>query len=84
MAGLLRVNAFCVGATDFSMVCTFHAANPGSGILDNAMRAGDVARLMVDLLRDWPEGRTGENIDVAVGHPIQLPSRQPAAVSEGV
>lgn len=69
----VRVNGLCMGATDSHMVRTFHEQNPDSGILVNAMRAEDVAALMVDLINEGPEGRTGNNINIAVGHPIELP-----------
>ncbi|MXX18293.1 MAG: SDR family oxidoreductase [Dehalococcoidia bacterium] len=69
----VRVNGLCMGATDSHMVRTFHEQNPDSGILVNAMRAEDVAALMVDLINEGPDGRTGNNINIAVGHPIELP-----------
>ena len=69
----IRVNGLCMGATDSHMVRTFHEQNPGSGILNNAMRAEDVAALMIELIGEGPEGRTGNNINIAVGHPIELP-----------
>lgn len=69
----VRVNGLCMGATDSHMVRTFHEQNPGSGILDNAMRAEDVAALMLELIAEGPGGRTGNNINIAVGHPIELP-----------
>ena len=37
------------------------------------MRAEDVAALMIELVNEGPEGRTGNNINIAVGHPIELP-----------
>lgn len=70
----VRVNSLCMGATDSHMVRTFHEQNPTSGILTNAMRAEHVAALMVELVAEGPEGRTGNNINIAVGHPIELPS----------
>ena len=69
----VRVNGLCMGATDSHMVRTFHEQNPGSGILVNAMRAEDVAALMIALIAEGPEGRTGNNVNIAVGHPIELP-----------
>ncbi len=69
----VRVNGLCMGATDSHMVRTFHEQNPGSGILDNAMRAEDLAALLIELVQEGPQGRTGENINIAVGHPIELP-----------
>jgi hypothetical protein len=37
------------------------------------MKPADIARLMLDLVRD---GRTGDYIGAAVGHPIVLPPRR--------
>ena len=79
----IRVNAFCMGATDSNMVRTFNAANPGSGILDNAIKAEDVAQLMIDLLHEGPSGRSGDNINIAVGHPIELPQPGSPFIFEG-
>ncbi|MCY3506582.1 MAG: SDR family NAD(P)-dependent oxidoreductase [Chloroflexi bacterium] len=69
----VRVNGLCMGATDSHMVRTFDEQNPDSGILENAMRAEDVAALMVDLINEGPDGRTGNNVNIAAGHPIELP-----------
>ena len=79
----IRVNALCMGATDSHMVRTFHAQNPGSGILVNAMRAEDVAALMIALVNEGPGGRTGNNINIAVGHPIELPPPGSPYIYEG-
>ncbi len=72
----IRVNALCMGATDTHMLRGFHNHDPDPAVVASWMRAEDVAGLMIDLLREGPEGRTGENIGIAVGHPIVLPERR--------
>ncbi len=69
----IRVNALCMGATDSFMLRSFHNFNPPPEEVARWMKADDVARLMLDLMRD---GRTGDYIGVAVGHPITLPPRR--------
>jgi NAD(P)-dependent dehydrogenase (short-subunit alcohol dehydrogenase family) len=69
----VRVNALCMGATDSYMLRSFHRFAPPPEEVARWMKAEDVARLMLDLIRD---GRTGDYIGVAVGHPIVLPPRR--------
>ena len=69
----IRVNAMCMGATDSYMLRSFHNFAPSPEEEASWMKAPDVARLLVDLIRD---GRTGDYIGVAVGHPIVLPARR--------
>ena len=72
-ANNIRVNAMCMGATDSYMLRSFHNHNPPAEEVANWMKADDVARLMIDLIRD---GRTGDYIGIAMGHPIDLPARR--------
>jgi NAD(P)-dependent dehydrogenase (short-subunit alcohol dehydrogenase family) len=69
----IRVNALCMGATDSYMLRGFHNHNPAPEEVARWMKAPDIARLMLDLMRD---GRTGDYIGAAVGHPIVLPARR--------
>ncbi len=69
----IRVNALCMGATDSHMLRSFHNFNPDPEEVARWMKAEDVARVLIDLLREGPGGRTGENIGIAVGHPVVLP-----------
>ena len=39
------------------------------------IRPEQIAGLALDLLREGPEGRTGENIGAWVGVPVELPPR---------
>ena len=69
----IRVNAMCMGATDSYMLRSFHKFKPPADEVARWMRAQDVARLMIDLMRD---GRSGDYIGIAMGHPIVLPPRR--------
>ena len=69
----IRVNALCMGATDSYMLRSFHNNRPPPAQVANWMKAADVARLLIDLIRD---GRTGDYIGIAMGHPILLPARR--------
>ncbi len=69
----IRVNAMCMGATDSYMLRSFHNFEPAPEEEARWMKAADIARLMIDLIRD---GRTGDYIGAAVGHPIVLPPRR--------
>jgi NAD(P)-dependent dehydrogenase (short-subunit alcohol dehydrogenase family) len=69
----IRVNALCMGATDSYMLRGFHGHQPPPEEVARWMRAEDLARLTLELMRD---GRTGDYIGVAVGHPIALPPRR--------
>ena len=68
----IRVNGLCMGATDSYMLRSFHNFDPSPEEEASWMKAEDVARVMVELIED---GRTGENIGFAVGHPVVLPAR---------
>jgi NAD(P)-dependent dehydrogenase (short-subunit alcohol dehydrogenase family) len=74
----IRVNALCMGATDTAMLRSFYNFEPDPEEVARWMKAEDIAYLLVDLLREGPGGRTGENIGIAVGHPIVLPARRPS------
>ncbi len=69
----IRVNALCMGATDSYMLRGFHGHAPAPEEVARWMKPADIARLMLDLLRD---GRSGDYIGAAVGHPIVLPARR--------
>jgi hypothetical protein len=62
-----------MGATDSYMLRSFHNFNPSPEEEASWMKAQDVARLMLDIIRD---GRTGDWIGAAVGHPVRLPARK--------
>lgn len=74
----IRVNALCMGATDSHMLRSFHNFEPDPSEVAKWMKAEDIARLLIDLLREGPAGRTGENIGIAMGHPVVLPPSRPS------
>ena len=80
----IRVNGFSMGATDSYMLRGFHnhAAPPKE--VATWMRAEEVCDLAVQLIKEGPNGRTGENIGVWVGFEIELkpiPAAKPALVN---
>jgi NAD(P)-dependent dehydrogenase (short-subunit alcohol dehydrogenase family) len=68
----IRVNAFCMGATDSYMLRSFHNFDPPPEEVASWMKAEDIAQVMVDLFNEGPTGRTGENINFTMGHPVTL------------
>ncbi len=74
----VRVNALCMGATDSHMLRSFFNFQPTPEDVAGWMKAEDVARLLIDLLREGSGGRTGENIGIAVGHAVVLPTSRPS------
>jgi 3-oxoacyl-[acyl-carrier protein] reductase len=67
----IRVNGLCLGATDTPMIREF------AGEVDDAevatwMRPEEIAGLLVELLAEGPEGRTGHNLGFWVGRPLTL------------
>ncbi|WP_322767441.1 SDR family oxidoreductase [Frankia sp. Cr1] len=66
----VRVNSFGMGATDTPMYRRFLGDRPPAPGL---MAAGDVAAVLLDLLAEGPQGRTGDSIQLWVGHPCILP-----------
>jgi NAD(P)-dependent dehydrogenase (short-subunit alcohol dehydrogenase family) len=80
----IRVNALCMGPTDTDMLRALFMPGgklaylggpdgPPPEILSGFMDPAEIARLMIDLFKD---GRTGENIGVWAGHPIELGPRK--------
>jgi NAD(P)-dependent dehydrogenase (short-subunit alcohol dehydrogenase family) len=69
----VRVNNVCVGATDTEMLRSFLRGDPDPAVVATWFRPDQVAALVLDLLREGPTGRSGDNIGVWVGHPLALP-----------
>ena len=70
----VRVNALCMGATDTPML---RGALPAASAAEIAswLRPEQIARVLIELLREGPDGRSGENIGLWPGHPVELPRR---------
>lgn len=68
----IRVNGFCMGATDSYMLRSFHNFAPSKEEEASWMRAEDNAQALIDLLCEGPQGRTAENLNFCVGRPVRL------------
>lgn len=68
----IRVNGICMGATDSNMLRGFHKFNPSPREVATWMKAEDSAQVLIDLLKEGPRGRTGENMNLCVGRPPRL------------
>jgi NAD(P)-dependent dehydrogenase (short-subunit alcohol dehydrogenase family) len=74
----IRVNAICMGATDSHMLRSFHKFNPSPREVATWMKAEDSAQVLIDLLKEGPRGRTGENMNLCIGRPPRLePALEP-------
>ena len=73
----IRVNSLCLGATDTEMLRSFIGPAPDPAFVATWMQPADVAAVLVDLLEEGPEGRTGDNIGLYAGHPCVLPPPDP-------
>ncbi|MDA2967171.1 MAG: SDR family NAD(P)-dependent oxidoreductase [Actinomycetota bacterium] len=66
----IRVNSFGMGATITPMFMSVLGNRP---LPPGTMQADDVASLIVELIAEGPEGRTGDDVQVWAGHPTVLP-----------
>ena len=79
----IRVNAFCMGATDSHMLRGFFKDAPAE-VVATWMRPADVCGLAIQLIKEGPGGRTGENIPAWLGFEVELatqPRPRPAAAA---
>ena len=68
----VRVNQFCMGATDSHMLRSFHNFDPSPEEEASWMRAEDNAEALLDLLAEGPSGRNAQSINFCVGRPVKL------------
>ena len=68
----IRVNAFCMGATDSHMLRGFHDFDPSEEEVASWMLAEDNAQAMIDMLLEGPSGRNAQNVNFCIGRPVQL------------
>lgn len=77
----IRVNNLCLGATDTDMVRgairDLGGREPSAEEIASWMSPIDVARLVLQLHEEGPNGRSGDNVGAWVGHPLRLPSAHP-------
>lgn len=67
----VRVNGLCLGATDTPMLRNF-AGDVSEDVIASWMDPAEVCALLVELLEEGPEGRTGHNLGCWVGRPLRL------------
>jgi NAD(P)-dependent dehydrogenase (short-subunit alcohol dehydrogenase family) len=75
----IRVNALAMGAVDTPMLRSLYASRgeePADEVVATWMTPEQQAQLLLDLLAEGPEGRTGETIGSWVGEPVVLPPRR--------
>jgi NAD(P)-dependent dehydrogenase (short-subunit alcohol dehydrogenase family) len=72
----IRVNALCMGATDTPMLRGLFDGDPPADFAATWMQPEQIAGQLLDLLREGPEGRSGENIGAWVGVPVELGPRK--------
>lgn len=66
----IRVNSFGMGATVTPMFLGMLGDRP---LPPGTMQSDDVAAVLVDLLAEGPDGRTGDDVQVWAGHGTALP-----------
>jgi NAD(P)-dependent dehydrogenase (short-subunit alcohol dehydrogenase family) len=77
----VRVNGLCLGSTDSHMLRSWVGfegdEEPPAELLAKWMSADAVADVVVELIEEGPEGRSGDNVALLVGHPLRLPAPSP-------
>jgi NAD(P)-dependent dehydrogenase (short-subunit alcohol dehydrogenase family) len=68
----VRVNSFGMGATDTPMIRA-HLERKGVAPPANLMKAERVAEILVELIAEGPDGRTGDSVQLWPDHPCVLP-----------
>ena len=71
----IRVNELCMGATDAPMLRNFLGDRFKPEMAEGWMRPEALAAVLVELLLEGPDGRTGEQIGFWVDHAVRLPER---------
>ena len=73
----VRVNALCMGATDAPMLRNLSRGEPDPAFVATWMTPRQIAGLALDIIREGPGGRTGENVGAWVGVPVELGPPKP-------
>ncbi|MGA0878890.1 MAG: SDR family NAD(P)-dependent oxidoreductase [Ilumatobacteraceae bacterium] len=77
----IRVNAICLGATDSEMMrqaIQTRAGRPATpDEIASWMPTEEVASVVLQLHREGPSGRSGDNVGIWLGHDIVLPPPHP-------
>jgi NAD(P)-dependent dehydrogenase (short-subunit alcohol dehydrogenase family) len=69
----IGVNNLCMGATDTEMLRDWIGSEPDQAYLAFWMTPEGIADVVLDLIAEGPDGRTGDNIGLWAGHPTVLP-----------
>jgi len=72
----IRVNALAMGPTDTEMLRALFNGNPPAEFAATWMKPEQIANQLLDLLREGPQGRSGENIGAWTGTPVVLGPRK--------
>ncbi len=75
----IRVNTLAMGAVDTPMLRSLFESRgeePADEVVATWMRPEQQAQLLLELLAEGPDGRTGETIGSWVGEPVVLPPRR--------
>ncbi len=67
----VRVNGLCLGATDTPMLRAF-AGEVGDEVQATWMQPAEICALLLELLAEGPDGRTGHNLGCWTGRPLRL------------
>lgn len=75
----VRVNSLCMGATDSFMQRQFFGFDYGQNpptpeLLATWISPQRLAQVLIALIEEGPDGRSGDNIGVWMGHPTVLPA----------
>ena len=69
----IRVNNICMGATDTAMLRGWLDGDPPAEVLATWMQPAQIAQILLELLEEGPEGRTGNSIGLYAGEECVLP-----------
>lgn len=75
LAGSVRVNGLCMGATDTWMLRSFWGGDPPADVAARWKRPAEVAALLIELLEEGRTGRTGWNLPIWVDDPVVMAPR---------
>lgn len=67
----IRVNGLCLGATDTPMLREF-AGDVGEEVVATWMKPEAICDIVLELLAEGPDGRSGHNVGCWVGRPLSL------------
>jgi NAD(P)-dependent dehydrogenase (short-subunit alcohol dehydrogenase family) len=73
----VRVNNICMGATDTEMLRGFLREPPSAETRATWLHPAQIAQVLVELLEEGPDGRTGNSIGLYAGEACVLPPPEP-------